>query len=154
MFINTPTRKVPAARLTGYAVAAAVNAVLLYLINGRPGWEVVPFLTVDVEQVLTLVNVSLIVGLAVNLAYLAHPVPWLVFSGGVVTTGIGLAVLVRLWRVFPFDFGAGSGWTVFARVVLLLGIAGSAIGIPVQIVSLIGAIRSRRRSRPFRPSGA
>jgi hypothetical protein len=29
--------------------------------------------------------------------------------GELVTTGIGLAVLVRIWQVFPFDF---AGWSV------------------------------------------
>jgi hypothetical protein len=146
MSVDTSTRRTPAARLAGYAVAAAVNAVLLYLINGRPGWEVVPFLTGDMERVVTWVNASLVVGVAVNLAYLVHPVPWLTASGGVVSTGVGLAALVRLWQVFPFDFGTGSGWTVLARVLILVGIAGSVAGILAQIASLIGAIR-RRGSR-------
>lgn len=137
-------------RRFGYAVAVAVNAVLLYLINDRPGWEVVPFLTDDMGQVLRLLNASLAAGVVANLVYLAHDAPWLVAAGGVVTTGVGLATLVRLWQVFPFDFGTGSGWGVVVRVLLLLAIAGSVIGVLAQLVALSGAIRRApgNRSRP------
>ncbi|GID29751.1 hypothetical protein [Paractinoplanes brasiliensis] len=142
MSVNTSAPRTTTAR-TGYAVAAAVNAVLLYLINGRPGWEVVPFLTADMDDVLTLINVSLVAGLVVNLIFLAWPEPWLVSAGGLVTVGIGLAVLFRLWQVFPFDLA--SGWTVTVRVVLMVAIVGTVIAVPVQIVSLVRAVRSRPR---------
>jgi hypothetical protein len=144
MTVNTPARKPVGTQRTGYAVAAAVGAVLLYLINARPGWETLPFLTAETEHVLVIINVSLAVGLAANLAYLVRPSSWLVPAGGLVTTGIGLAVLFRVWQVFPFDFGAGSWWTLVMRVLLILGIAGSIVAVPVQIVSLVRQARRRR----------
>ena len=35
----------PASRRAGYLVAVVVNAVLLFVLNGQPGWQVLPFLT-------------------------------------------------------------------------------------------------------------
>lgn len=125
---------------TGYVVAAAVNAVLLYLINGRPGWAALPFLTSDMNDVVTWINVSLVVGVVANLLYSVWPQPGFVSAGSLVTVGFGLAVLFRLWQIFPFELG--SAWTVTVRVLLLLGIVGSLIAVPVQIVSLIRAVRS------------
>ena len=45
------------------------------------------------------------------------------------TTCAGLAALVRLWPVFPFDFtGTTFDWALTARIVLVVGLAGTAIG--------------------------
>jgi hypothetical protein len=62
MSVNAPARKPVAARKAGYAIAAVVNAALLYLINDRPGWEAAPFLTGDMSRVLALLNLSLTLG--------------------------------------------------------------------------------------------
>ena len=142
MSADTESRK-RVARRAGYVVAAAVNAVLLYLVNGRPGWDVLPFLTADMAKVLPLINLSLVAGIAVNLIYLIRDPRWLVAAGGLVTTGVGLAAVVRLWQVFPFGFATGSPWETIARILLLLGIAGSVIGLVVQIVALVRAAAGR-----------
>jgi hypothetical protein len=45
--------------------------------------------------------------------------------GDLVTTGVSLAVLVRIWQVFPFDFAGWSvDWSWLVR--LVLGWASSA----------------------------
>jgi hypothetical protein len=82
----------PAGRRVGYLIAVVVNAALLFVLNGQPGWQDVPFLTSATSQVLGLVNLSLAVGLAVNLVYLAYDPPWLKSLGDLLTAGIGLAV--------------------------------------------------------------
>ena len=46
------TRPAVAGRRAGYAVAIAVNLVLLYLVNVAPGWQAVPFLTESTTEVL------------------------------------------------------------------------------------------------------
>ena len=54
------------------------------------------------------------------------------------TLSIGIAAMTRIWQVFPFDFGAYSfNWEVVTRLLLGLGIAGSAIGIIVAFVTLV-----------------
>jgi len=150
----TTRRPSAAARRAGYSVAAAINIVLLYLINQRPGWDAVPFLTQDTVHVLPLVNASLIVGLAVDLVQLFRDPPWLVALGGMATTGIGAAVLVRMWQVFPFDFGEASfNWPLLTRVLLALGVIGSLAGFAAQAVALAGARRETTDARAPLPPG-
>ena len=127
-----------AARRVGYVIAALCGATLLYLVNAWPGWQAAPFLTGETRQVLGLVNLSLAVGLVANLVYVLHDGPRLKTLGDLLTTGVGLLVLVRIWQVFPFDFGSWStDWSWLVRVMLGLGIAGSAIAIVVQFISLL-----------------
>jgi hypothetical protein len=93
-----------------------------------------PFLTSDKGQVLWLVNLSLTAGIPVNVVYLAYDPPWVRSLGDLATTGIGLAVAIRVWQVFPFDLS--PGWSAAVRVLLVVAIAGSCIALVVQIVSL------------------
>ena len=139
MEATVPTRRGSVAtRRIGYVIAALFSAALLYLVNVWPGWQAVSFLTDDTRQVLGLVNLSLAVGLAANLVYLVQDAPWLKAMGDLVTTGIGLAVLIRIWQVFPFDFAEWSkDWSWLVRVLLGVGLVGSVIGIIVQVVSLV-----------------
>lgn len=126
------------ARRGGYLVAAGINGLLLYLVNRRPGWEALPFLTPDTEKVLGVVNASIIAGLVANLVYLVADPPRLRSLGDLVTTGIGLAAMVRIWQVFPFSFEQGGfPWETVFRGFLAIGIVGSAIGIVVALVSLV-----------------
>jgi hypothetical protein len=144
-------RPPPAARRFGYLIAAAVTAAMLYLIDVWPGWQELPFLTDDTKQVLWLVNVSLVASISANVVYVAYDPAWLKSLGDLVTTGIGLTVLARLWQVFPFDFsGYSFNWDALARFVLVVAIVGSIIGILVQFVSLVrlaidGGARAGRR---------
>jgi hypothetical protein len=115
------------ARRFGYAVASAVNALLLYLVNVRPGWDAVPFLTDDTTVVLGAVNASIAAGLVVNLVHLIADPRRLRALGDVVTTAVGLYALVRIWQVFPFD--VTDGWTTVLRVLLVVGVAGSGFAI-------------------------
>jgi len=140
MSAETPTRQPVAARRTGYAIAVAINVVLLFLLNGRPGWNAVPFLT-DGSGVLPWINAALGAAVAVNLIYLFRSTRRVVAAGGLLTTGLGLVVLVRLWQVFPFDFGGDSGWSMAVRALLMLAAVGSVIAIPVQIVALVRPAR-------------
>ncbi len=133
----SPHRPSAAARRVGYILAVVINAGLLVLVNARPGWEAVPFLTADTTHVIGLVNASLVASMVANLVYVAADPPWLKSIGDLVTTSIGLASVVRMWQVFPFDFAdSWINWTLLTRILLVLAIVGSVIGIIVQIVSL------------------
>lgn len=138
---RTPrSRPTPAARRAGYVVAIVVNAALLYLVNRWPGWEAVPFLTDTTVLVIGLVNASLVVGVVANLVYLVADPPRLRSLGDLVTTSVGLAAIVRIWQVFPFDV-TGTPWEAVLRVLLALAAFGSGVGI---IVALVGVVRGRR----------
>jgi hypothetical protein len=126
------------ARRFGYLVAVAVNAVVLYLATVRPGWEAVPVLTADTEQVMGWVVASIVVSIVANLVYLAVDTGRLRALGDLVTTGVGLGAIVRVWQVFPFDFGDASfDWALLARVLLVVAMVGSAIALVVALVRLV-----------------
>jgi hypothetical protein len=133
----------------GNVVSALVNAAMLWGINIWPGWQVLPFLTADMTRVLGIINASLTAGIVVNLIFVVIRHRGIMALGNLVVLGIGLAAVLRMWEVFPFDFGGSwPGWPVVVRVLLGLGIAGSIIGALVEIVILFrSAGGSRERAR-------
>ncbi len=146
MAVTTPTRRRPgvAARRFGYVVAVLVNLALLYAVNVWPGWDALPFLTPETTEVLTLVNASMVAGAAANGLYVVHDARWLRAFGDAFTAAIGVAAMVAMWRVFPFDFGtADFDWALVVRVLLAVGIAGGTIGVIANLVSLFSDSRSR-----------
>ena len=125
-----------ATRRIGYVIAALVNVALLFAVNAWPGWRAVPFLTDEMTAVLGLFNVSVLVGAFANVLYALFDTRWLKAFGEMVTAVLGLAVLARIWSVFPFDFPTSSSWTYLTRFVLLIGMIGAGIGLVVNIVAL------------------
>ncbi|HXV94210.1 MAG TPA: hypothetical protein VD813_12980 [Pseudonocardia sp.] len=133
-----------AGRRTGYGAAIVVNAALLLAANVWPGWEVLPFLTADTTRVLGLVNLALVAGIVVNAVYLVNDRPAVRALGDLLTTAVGLAAVIRLLQVFPFDFpGTGFDWAVLARVLLVLGVVGASVAVVVAAVSLVRALAGR-----------
>lgn len=125
----------------GYAVAVLFNASVLFGVNVWPGWEIVPFLTDHLTQVLGLINVSLVASIVANLVFLATRASWVRPLGDLVTTGIGIAVIARLLQIFPFAFdNASFDWPALVRVVLIVGLVGAVIAVVVQFVTLVRAI--------------
>jgi len=115
-------------RKVGYLVGLVVNAILLYLVNERPGWRELSFLTERTTDVLPLINVSLLVSVAVNLGYLAFDPAWFRSIGQIVVAVTGLVAALRTLQVFPFDFSAYQfDWATAARGVLIVAVVGSAI---------------------------
>ena len=121
----------------GYLVGATVNAVLLAAIHVWPGWQVVPFLTAETPAVLGAVDAMLVAGIAVNLLHVVWHPGWLTPVGVLVTTGFGLVATVRVLQVFPFSFGPGIDWAAVVRVLLVLGVIGSAVGLVIALVQLV-----------------
>lgn len=118
-----------------------VNAVLLWGINKWPGWKAVPFLTADMERVLGMINASLTAGIIANLIFVVIRNRGVMALGNLAVLGIGLAATLRMLEVFPFDFGdSWSGWPVVVRVLLVLGIVGSIIGMVVEIVAMFRSL--------------
>jgi hypothetical protein len=132
-------------RRAGYVVSILLNLAVLYAINTWPGWDAVPFLTGETADVIGWVNLSIWVGVAANVLYLlADPVA-LRALGDVVTTAVGVVVVVRVWQVFPFD--VSSGWELVLRVLLVLGMVGSGIGILVALGRFGRAVTGRGDAR-------
>lgn len=139
MSVRTEKRRPGVAtRRVGYVAAVVVNAFLLYAVNVWPGWDELPFLTEDTPDVLGLVNASMLVSVAANAVYLVHDPPWLRALGDVVTTSVGLAALVRIWQVFPLDFGDSTfDWALVVHILLGVAVVGSVIGIVAALASLV-----------------
>jgi hypothetical protein len=70
--------------------------------------------------------------------------------GDVFTASIGLAAMLQVWTVFPFDFGDTTvPWDLLTRMLIVIAIAGSAIAILVQaIVFVRELIRTQRGETP------
>jgi hypothetical protein len=133
-----------ASRRFGYAVSILIDLALWYGVLVWPGWSVLPFLTPATELVLPIVITSFIVGALVNVVWFVHDPAWLRALGNLVTTMVAVAVGVRVWEVFPFDFGAAEGWPLLVRVLLGLGIVGALIGaLTWFIVFVVALIRAR-----------
>ncbi|HEX7744662.1 MAG TPA: hypothetical protein VF462_05310 [Micromonosporaceae bacterium] len=140
----SPTRQSRTPQRAGHLVGALVNAALFYAVNAWPSWAALPFLTNDTVDVLPLVNASILAGLVANLLYVFADYAWLTSLGEILSTAVGLAALVQVWRVFPFDFDPTPvDWARVVRVVLVVAMIGSGIGMLAQTVSLFrGGTRS------------
>jgi hypothetical protein len=138
-------------RRVGYCFAIAINAAMLWLVNGWPGWEAVPFLTQDTIDVIPLVNASIAAAIAVNVVYFVADPPWLRALGDVLVTAMGIVALVAWWRVFPFEFsGQTFDWELAVRVLLVLAMAGSAIAVVAGLVRLAAGGRQTRQTQATR----
>lgn len=137
MSTTTVSKRAPvASRRAGYTVAVAINAAMLYAGNVWPGWEALPFLTEDTSQVMPMINASITVSLLANVVYVLRDPRWLKALGDVVTTAVGLAAVLKMWQVFPFDFDDGGfDWALAVHVLLGIAIVGSVIGIVAGLVT-------------------
>ncbi|WP_166849193.1 hypothetical protein [Isoptericola sp. BMS4] len=127
-----------ATRRGGYVAAVLLDVAALVVIHGWPGWQAAPFLTPDTRDVLPAVDAAIVVGLVANLVYLLADPPRLRALGDVVTTAVGLVAVVAVWRTFPFTFpGQTFDWALLVRVLLVVAVVGSVIGIVVALVRLV-----------------
>ena len=136
------------AKRVGYAVAAALNAVFLWIAHQLLDWGWPGFLTEEFERLLPVVTVSFAVSIAANLWFVWDDTGWRKPFGQLVDAITGFVAAWRTWVVFPFDFSDGTDWSWLARTVVVVGIVGTAIGVLVyaaQLVTSFGWVR--------RPSG-
>ena len=96
------------ARRSGYVVAIAVNVLMLYVVNNLLAWDILPFLTDDFGRVLWLIDISLLATIMVNLVYVAYDQAWFRSLGQIGLNLISLAVAIRMYQVFPFDFSGST----------------------------------------------
>jgi hypothetical protein len=130
-----------AARRFGYALAILINGAFLWVINVWPTWEALPWLTPSTTEVIPWINASIIVGMVANAVYLLVDPRWLRALGDVVTTSVGLAAMLQVWAVFPFDFGNSTvPWALLTRILIAIAVFGSVIAIVVQAVTFVREI--------------
>lgn len=116
----------------GYVVTIILNLILLYVVHSIPRWNL-SFITAAYPQVIWAFDLSIGATIAANLTYLAYDRPWYMHLTRAILAVLGLIVLIVLFSVFPFDFGAPALDTL-VRVLLVLGMVGTAIGLVVEAV--------------------
>jgi hypothetical protein len=127
-----------ASRRFGYALGIAINVLFIFFINEWPGWQQVPFLTDATNDVLPLVNASLVISAVVNAVYLIGDPRWLKALGDAFTAAVSFAVILVVLMVFPFDFSAYSfDWAMLVTVMMWIGLIGSAVAVVANLVTMI-----------------
>lgn len=124
------------ARVFGDLVAIAVNLVILWILSNLLEWGWLSFLTDDFADVLPLIRLQILTTVGVHLFLILQDPEWLRAAGDVITASVGLAAVIALWLVFPFDFGSGAG-AGMARFIIGVGIAGTIVSIPVNLAKVI-----------------
>jgi hypothetical protein len=98
----------------------------------------------DFVQILWAANLSFLVQLVGNLSLIFYRPPRFAAFVHIITSGAGLLSLIVFYTVFPLDFAqVGVAWiNVALKVVLIAGMAGTALALVVQVIQL--ATRWRR----------
>ena len=114
-FTDPAIRRSAGARRADYSIAIAVSAALLLMLNARPAWQAIPFLSSGTGQVLWLASLSLAAGTAASVVQAACDPPWVKSAGELAGTGTGtgLAAAIRGWHGC---FALSSGWSTAVRV--------------------------------------
>jgi hypothetical protein len=133
----------------GCVIAAAVNAVMLWIAYQLLDWDWPRFLTEDFDELLPWIAVSLVVSIGFNLVYVMRDTRRVKALGDLVTAVIGFVVMVRTWQVFPFDFSTyAHDWSWLLRTIIVVGLIGTAAGAIVSAVKLASLPRDRSREAP------
>ena len=138
MASDTSARRPRGMRQAGYAVAIAVNGIILFVVNNVLAWDVAPWLTDDFNDVLPILNTSLLASIIVNAVYLVFDPPLWRSVCELALLALSIAVGITMFRVFPFDFAAYSfDWELLTRMVMGFAIFGMCIGFIASAVKLI-----------------
>lgn len=136
---DQPRLRVPTpAKRIGYLIAAALNALMLWVAHQLLDWGWPGFLTDDFELVLGFATASFIANIVANLGLAVRYHGCAPPLADLVTAAFALAVGLRMWAVFPLDFtGYATDWSGWVRVALVTGIVASGIAIIVNLAKLI-----------------
>jgi TRAP-type mannitol/chloroaromatic compound transport system permease small subunit len=131
-----------------YIASAVFNGVFLWVMNQLPLWK--PWFLLDsYADVLWAINMSLTVQIVLNLVLIFfHPLFFHYLTQAVFSL-VSFIALLWIVRVFPLDFSARPGeWlNLVVRIVLIVGLVGTAIG---GITNLVHFFRALFRGEPPR----
>ena len=124
-------------RQVGYAVAVAVNLVMLVIAHNILDWGWLPFLTGDFAQVVPWISLGLIASIVANAIYQFNDTLIVKSTGQIGVNLISVFVTYQIWQVFPFDFSAYDfNWGVLVRVLLVLAMVGAGIGVLAEATKM------------------
>lgn len=122
----------------GFLVAAAVNAVVLWVAHQLLEWEWPRFLTDGFDETLPLLSLSLGLSIVANLSFVLYSGRRYRAAWDAVTGAVSVAFGVRLLDVFPFDFSTyARDWSWLVRTVVVIGIVGTAIATVVNLAKVV-----------------
>jgi len=136
-----------AGRRVGYGVAVVVNLVMLVAVQFILDWGWLPFLTDEFRTLIPWISLSLLVSILANLVYQFNDTPVVKSTGQILSNLISLFVTYQIYQVFPFDFSASEfDWTFVTRLVLVLAMVGSGVGVLTEAVKLASSEPEERRN--------
>jgi hypothetical protein len=135
-----------AGRRFGYGVAVVINVAMLIAVQYIYGWGWLPFLTLEFNDVVPWISLSLVASILANLVYQFYDSPPVKSTGQILVNLIGIFVSYRVFQIFPFDFsGYDFDWAVVVRIVLILAMVGAGIGVLTEAVKLVSSGTERER---------
>jgi hypothetical protein len=117
------------------------------------GWP--SFLTPDFDEVLPIISLSFVVGIAFDLVLIVRDPRWLRTLDDTVGALIAFVASWRTFVVFPFDFADwGTDWSWLLRTILVVAMVATAIAAVVGTVRLMMLVPPDRRHHeaPHSPS--
>lgn len=131
----------PRKRIGDYIAAVVFDIIFLVVMNKIPDWNI-PFITDSFPDVLWAINTSLAVSLGGNLILIFFHPRFLHHLFNAVFSIFGILATSVLLSVFPFEFAdlVGEWLNILVRIVLIIGIVGSAIATVVNLVKAVIAV--------------
>jgi hypothetical protein len=131
----------PRRRMTDYIFTVIFNIAFLVVVNKVPDWNI-PVITDSFPDILWAVNTSVAVSIAGNFILIFFHPRFLHHLFNAVFSVFGILAASVILSVFPFEFAdlVGEWLNILIRIVLIVGIVGSAIGVVVNIVKAVGAV--------------
>jgi hypothetical protein len=126
-----------ASKRFGYAVSIVVNLGMLYLVHHILPWGWPGFVTEDWDRVLPVVSLSIVATIIANTLFLWFDRPRFAAMLNLMTTAVGLVAAIRMWQVFPFDFGEHAvDWSLLVRAAIAVTMFGASVGCLVEAMKL------------------
>ena len=142
-------------RRFGYGISIVVQIALLILVNNLVEWDIAPFITEELNDLVPYINVSLVASMVVNAVYLAFDPRWFKSFTQAILNVISLVVIIQTYRIFPFDFsGSGFNWTALLRTGLVVLMVLVTIGIIGEVVKMFQALSTEGETHRQPPPAA
>ena len=121
-------------REPGYIITILINLVMIYLAyylrDHRPF-----FLTGSYVTVLPAIIISLCVTILAHAAFLVYDRAWFRHLVQIGQHIVSILVMVVIYVIFPFALG--QPWPLLVRILLILGLIGTGIGVLVELAALV-----------------
>lgn len=123
-------------RKSEYIVAIIFGLIFLYIVNNLLNWNIY-FITSALNQVLWIINLSIIITIVGNILLIAYDPQWLRHVVRIIINIINLISAYFVYIVFPFNFfNSFINWGL--SILLILIMIGIAIAIVVEFYFLVG----------------